>query len=740
MEKNGFTNEEEYLDRVEALIRSRLEKLHADKAALKEQVVQERKDMWEDNTHLARSFDDLVLLSSQDANMRLTENQYERNEAEIRRLSKMKDSPYFGRLLFEEGDTGEDSIYIGIYSLAGEDSREIYVVDWRAPIASMFYQSDLGPAWYEVHGHRVEARLTGKRQYRIEGGRLLSVYDTDSSMYDNILGEVLSKSSGHRLKVIVNSIQKEQNLAIRSDTRRSCLIYGLAGSGKTSIGLHRLAYVLYCNRDSIKAENVLILSNNSIFESYISTLLPDLGERPAETKVFSGLLEAYMDKGIRFEDYYSQLKRIENNPGGERTKWLKVKYSAEFLQYCIRYFASFPFQIPEIRYKEEAVISPELLQGKLDSADYPTFKARYERLAYLAKKSVEDFFTLHKDEICNDILDSHDGFITSEEVSLLYQRLRLEYKSSAQEQISRHNRLEPQRQMTELLSSYLRRTGESNEEAIRLSESLERGRLLYEDALYYLFIKVLMGEAAPFPGIYHAVIDEAQDYSLLQLYIIKYLFPKSSFTLLGDIYQAVNSVTAIQDYADYERIFGSGLIQIRLSKCYRSSSDINALAFQLINKAGHPMEEGYSYFTRPVKKPQYISARDMLSCLVPVLERLEQYNSVAVIVDSDEDALAVKSRLGDQKEAQLILSPEDEIKGRLVIIPLLLAKGLEFDAVILYNCIYPNERNTHLRRKVYLGCTRALHELYLVERDILPDALQDCSPYMEMSEWNPINL
>lgn len=740
MEKNGFANEEEYLDRVEALIRSRLEKLHADKAALKEQVVQERKDMWEDNTHLARSFDDLVLLSSQDANMRLTENQYERNEAEIRRLSKMKDSPYFGRLLFEEGDTGEDSIYIGIYSLAGEDSREIYVVDWRAPIASMFYQSDLGPAWYEVHGHRVEARLTGKRQYRIEGGRLLSVYDTDSSMYDNILGEVLSKSSGHRLKVIVNSIQKEQNLAIRSDTRRSCLIYGLAGSGKTSIGLHRLAYVLYCNRDSIKAENVLILSNNSIFESYISTLLPDLGERPAETKVFSGLLEAYMDKGIRFEDYYSQLKRIENNPGGERTKWLKVKYSAEFLQYCIRYFASFPFQIPEIRYKEEAVISPELLQGKLDSADYPTFKARYERLAYLAKKSVEDFFTLHKDEIRNDILDSHDGFITSEEVSLLYQRLRLEYKSSAQEQISRHNRLEPQRQMTELLSSYLRRTGEGNEEAIRLSESLERGRLLYEDALYYLFIKVLMGEAAPFPGIYHAVIDEAQDYSLLQLYIIKYLFPRSSFTLLGDIYQAVNSVTAIQDYADYERIFGSGLIQIRLSKCYRSSSDINALAFQLINEAGHPMEEGYSYFTRPVKKPQYISARDMLSCLVPVLERLEQYNSVAVIVDSDEDALAVKSRLGDQKEAQLILSPEDEIKGRLVIIPLLLAKGLEFDVVILYNCIYPNEGNTHLRRKVYLGCTRALHELYLVERDILPDALQDCRPYMEMCEWNPINL
>lgn len=288
--------------------------------------------------------------------------------------------------------------------------------------------------------------------------------------------------------------------------------------------------------------------------------------------------------------------------------------------------------------------------------------------------------------------------------------------------------------MTKILSDYLRQAGEAEEEAVRLSDSLNRKKLLYEDALFYLLIKVLMGKAATFPNIYHTVIDESQDYNLIQLYIMKNLFPRSTFTLLGDIYQTINSVTTIQQYDDYEKIFGSDLIQIRLGKCYRSSGDINALAFGLINETDHPVTENYSYFERPVMKPQYIIARDMFSCIAPILERLEKYNSVAVIVNSDEEALAVKSHLQEHKEAQLIISPDDEMKSRLVIIPLLLAKGLEFDAVILFNCIYSNKNNSHIRRKVYLGCTRALHELYFIERDVLPDSLQQCDQYMEIKD------
>lgn len=800
MERKDFQNEMEYFNRVEGIIRSKLEKLYEDSPLLRERVRQERKEMWEDNRHLIRDFDDVVFLNTQEAIVNLAEKQVEWNSLEIQRLTKMEKSPYFGRVDFEDSLTGEaDSVYIGIYSLVKEESQDIVVVDWRAPISSMFYQFDVGPAWYQVRDYRNEVEITGKRQYKIEDGHFLSMYDTDSSMYDDILGEVLSKHADHSLKVIIGSIQKEQNLAIRCDTKRSCLIYGLAGSGKTSIGLHRLAYVLYCNRDTIKSENILILSNNSIFASYISTILPDLGEKPAQTRVFADLLEASMERGMEIEDYYSQLKAMESGFSDERIKWMKIKYSAELLQYCIDYFASFPFRIPEIRYRgeiaaspeetqvspKETLVSPDLILAKLNAEHFPDFQSRYERLKFLVRKSIEDFFVLHKEEICGEILESREDVLSVQEARLLYKKVMNEYIQSALEEIKRMNRLEPGKQMIEVFTNYLCRTVQgyektvqgdgkngredektgredgkagredrkarqgdegaarcsqetvrADDEALRLSCSLERGRLLYEDAVLYFLIKILMGEIAPFPNIYHTVIDESQDYSLLQLCIMKRLFPRSTFTLLGDIYQTVNSVTTIQQYADYERIFGEGLIQIRLRKCYRSSSDINALAFRLIEQEGQPVTESYSYFKRAVRKPQYVVSRDRFSCLAPILERLEQYRSVAVIVNSDEEALAVKSFLEKEKakEAQLIISPEDEMRDRLVILPLFLAKGLEFDAVVLFGCIEANERNPHFRRKVYLGCTRALHELYFVEGKALPDSLKDCAPYMEMAD------
>lgn len=741
MDNKDFQNEAEYLDQVEGIIRNKLEKLYADKDPLRERLLQERKEMWEDNRHLIRDFDDVIFLNTQETVVKSVEQQLEWNELEIRRMTKMAKSPYFGRVDFEEEGTGEeDRIYIGIYSLVREESQEIVVVDWRAPIASMFYQFDLGPAWYQVNDYRNNVEITGKRQYKIEEGRLLSVYDTDSSMYDDILGDVLSKHSDHKLKVIIASIQKEQNAAIRSDIKRSCLIHGLAGSGKTSIGLHRLAYVLYCNRDSLKSENILILSNNHIFGSYISAILPDLGEQPAQTKVFADLLEAAVGEGMEIEDYYSQLKSIEGPFGGERAKWIRVKYSPELLEYCIQYFARFPLRIPEISYEGETLVSPELLQSKLEVGHSSTFRSRLDRLEHLIRTAIQDYFTLHKEEIRAGIsegLAEQNEILSEKQINLLYQKAKQERIQWALESVRRLNCLDAQRQVTEVFAAFLRQTGqwdqEAESEAERLSCSLARGRLFYEDALFSLLVRVLMGKAAPFPQIRHTVIDESQDYSLLQLYIMKCLFPGSSFTLLGDICQTVNALTTMQRYEDYERIFGPGLVKIRLSRCYRSSSDINGLAFWLIGEGDRP--GGYSYFARAVRKPQYIICRDMFSCLGPILEGLEKFHSRAVIVDREEDALAVMSHLGERRDAQLILSPDAALESRLAVIPLLLAKGLEFDGVILFNLIRSNEENAHMRRKVYLGCTRALHELYFVEREGLPDSLKGCGEFLDIRSW-----
>lgn len=738
MEKDDFREELDYFNKVEGIIRGKLEKLYDDRLSLRERVLRERKELWDENRHGIADFDDVILLSSQDRDVSWAENQYERNEQEIQRLKKMEKSPYFGRLDFEEYETGETrTIYIGTSGLSQDETHEICVVDWRAPIASMFYQFDLGPAWYEFRDYREDVEITRKRQYRIEDGRLLRAYDTDSSMYDDILGEVLSGHSDHKLKVIAGSIQKEQNLAIRSDPRRPCLIYGLAGSGKTSIGLHRLAYVLYLGRNTLKSENVLVLSNNNIFGSYISTILPDLGERPPRQMVFADFLDLFLGKEITVEDFYRQLKLVDSCPSHGRIAWIRLTCSADFLQYCIDYFAAFPFQVPEIRYHGRNILSPEVILRKLESGSGPSFQSRCDRLGYLVRQGIEGFFELHKEEIYHDLEEEGQNFLMIQELKLLYQKKKAAYLQRAQEEIIRANGLYSEIQAVKVLSGYLRQAGMDAEEATRLKEALERGNLFYEDALFYLLIKVLMGEAAPFLDIRHTVIDESQDYNLLQLYIVKYLLPKSNFTLLGDICQTVNPITTMQKYEDYEKIFGPGLIRIRLDKCYRSSADINALAFALLGETDHPEAEGYSYFMRRVKKPQYFISQDMVSCIPPILEGLKEYHSIAVIVNSDEEAFRVKSKLQKYEtqqgyESQLIVSPDDEIKGRLVIIPLLLAKGLEFDAVILFGCVQANEANDHLRRKIYLGCTRALHELYLIENGPLPDSLRECEDYMEI--------
>lgn len=270
-----------YFSEIETVIDENLEKLYQMHNELKGQLLGVRREMWDDGRHLIRDFDDVIELTAQDGEVSAAEKQFQQNETEIRRQNRQKLSPYFGRLDYDDNGLSR-TVYIGIYGLRREDSHRMLVVDWRAPVASMFYSFDLGPGWFEPPSGRRNVNITLKRQFKIEDGHFRMMYDSDSAMFDEILGDVLSKNTDHSLRVIISSIQKEQNTAIRGDTGRSCLIYGLAGSGKTSVGLHRLAYILYHDRERIKSENILIISNNSIFSSYISTILPDLGEAVRE--------------------------------------------------------------------------------------------------------------------------------------------------------------------------------------------------------------------------------------------------------------------------------------------------------------------------------------------------------------------------------------------------------------------------------------------------------------------------
>lgn len=735
MNPKDFQCEKAYFDEVAEIIRTNIKDLNENKSNMRRKIVEERKKMWEENRHVVRDFDDAVELTVVDQNILDAELQFERNEIELQRMERMLKQPYFGRIDFTGGSGRTREVYIGLHGLAKEDPHRIYVVDWRAPAASMFYTYDLGPAQYETPSGMRDVELVLKRQYEVEDGKLIYAYDTDSSMHDSILGEVLSQSTDNKLRVIIGSIQKEQNEAIRSRADRNCLIYGLAGSGKTSVGLHRLAYILYRNRDTMTSDKIVIISNNGVYSSYVASILPELGERPVETLVFSDLLSEGTDGRFRFESLYEQLHRLdkeETDPAAE--EMLKWKYSLDLLQYFIRYFSNFTYRIPDIHYRGALIFSEQIFREKWVKSGNLSFKSKYEKIKELIVNYIEDYFSMNREMICRDLVESHEDFVMKDEIPGLFRKAVRRCKEYAVSEFARLNQPDPEILLIDALDSFFMSIGKETNAAIDISAAIHRKKLLHEDALLYLLVRVLMGKIPVNPDIQHIVIDEAQDYSLIQLYIIKSLFPKSTFTILADIHQTVNPFTTIRDYGMFEEIFGSDIVKICLEKCYRSSSNINALAFQLIDSVEDPIRKTYSYFDRPVKKPQYIHAKDMYAEAASQLEMMKKYNTAAIITSGVDEAVKLARYLKkhSSEDVQLIASSEERITNRLVIIPLLFAKGLEFDMVLLFNFVGSLMNKPDFRQKVYLGCTRALHELYFLEEAEFPKALEDCSTYLDI--------
>lgn len=733
MNSSVYQSEQEYFNKVEAIIQINLDALNKRNTALKSELIHDRKEKWEINRPIVRDFDDAVTLNVANTSIGFLEAQYERNQSDIIRLMKMRDNPYFGRLDIVD-DEKMEVLYFGIYSLVENSQNEIYVIDWRAPIASLFYNYDLGTACYETPSCKKTVNITRKRQYRIENGRFLYGYDSYSSMHDQILGDILSKNTDTKLKVIIGSIQKEQNKAIRSEPKQSCLIYGLAGSGKTSVGLHRISYILYQNREIIHSKNILIISNSNIFESYISTLLPDLGEQAAETIVFSDILESSISQKYHVEEYYEQIYEVDKHVvETERDRSIKLKYSTEMAEYFFLFFQNFTFQVPLICYKNNVIFSQEIYNANCKGSQTLSFKRKYEILKHQIEESISIFFLENKKLILQDIIQDHDEYLLRDEVHAIYKRMLRQYIHESIHRIESMNQIDSESILTDILSGYINKYGGNITMVSKLSESLLKKELLYEDALLYMFVKVLKGDIEPNFNIVHTVIDEAQDYNLIQMHILKILYPRSSFTLLADIHQAPNPISTIQNYDSFEDVFGKSLKRICLNKSYRSSREINALAFNLISKENSLIDSKYTYFDRKSDKPKYFVTVDVFEYISRILKQLKNTNTIAIITNDIEEAYSVSDYFQTSKyKFQLVVSPADMIMGRNVIMPLFLAKGLEFDAAILINLVKKNIDEQKLRRKMYLGCTRALHKVFFIEKDIPPAFLDDCKKHMEI--------
>ena len=625
MEKDILEKELKHLEQVKEHIETQLLEETESRDEQQEGLVQKRREMWEECAHGVNDFDDIVSMNAYDETLREKYGHFMRKEEAVRQLSYLKDTPYFGRIDFlEKGEHLAEEIYIGRYGFRNKKTREYEVYDWRTPIASMFYDNGIGEASYQCPVGEISGKLTCKRQYKIENGELKYCYDTNVAVQDEVLEEVLAENTDKVLRVIIDTITREQNQAIRQPHALNMIVTGPAGSGKTSVGMHRLAYLLYHNREYLHAEKIVVLSRNQIFSSYVSEILPELGEENVQEILFDSLVNRGISREYKKYDYYEQVEYLLKHEEGLRRKIIELKYSEDFLRYLKDYKGLFR-------------------ESKAD------FESTLKFYLYLLNGFTE--------YACPEVINY-------------------------------------------------------------TKNQLRRGKLYYEDMLLIAYLRILLGGITPMQEISHVVVDEAQDYNFLQLKIIRMLFPKAHFTILADQNQAIHPLTSTTDMKKMAKIFSTqyGIKEITLSKSYRSTAPINEFAFDLIGIHNPDL-----YVDREGKVPEVRTVKNCKKEVMKLLKEIPEDKSVAILTADLDSARYAQQKLGPyvektERPIQHLLKANQYLEEKIVVMPIMLAKGLEFDVVIVWDDRDEDywKYNKNLR---YLMCTRALHELYFVAEE-----------------------
>ena len=599
----------------------------------------------------------------------------------------MLDSPFFGRVDFlYDGEEEPEIFYIGIGNFAEQAGKVPLVYDWRAPVSGLFYDFDKGPASYEAPLGEMTGEITSKWQYKIRRGQMVYQFESDVKIDDEILMAELGSNGSVALKNIIRTIQKEQNAIIRNTKDRIMVIQGAAGSGKTSIALHRIAYLLYHDRKNLKSSNILILSPNSIFADYISHILPELGEENIREMSFD--LFAYRqlkDTVSDCEDRYDQIERMLNYP--EMTDYYKEKQSQEFLNRLEGFLTGLEDELMnfhDVSYKNYTKKESDIIE---------LFYFKFMDIPLLSRmEAVAEYFI---DEV--ETLRGTD--MEEEERELVMEKFMSMYET---------------RDLYVLYSRFLEREGYPP----LAHEPLEKRKLRYEDVYPVLYLKYRLLRQNSHTGIKHLVVDEMQDYSRLQYRILRMMF-SCRMTILGDKAQTMEEKN--QDVMAFlPKIFGRDIRKIVMNKSYRNTVEIASYANRL---AGITDMELFERHGEPVEERTFA---DMEEALDEVTKKLslgeEEYETAAVILRTQKEAdLAAEllkeklSAAGFDTENRFSYLHRDSSSFRkgVTVTTFYLAKGLEFDQVF---SLFPSWDETSLAKQGrYIAATRALHRLHMYE-------------------------
>lgn len=668
---------EQFLKEITDCLQQKIKELDEDLSAGQQEIKNMHEYYWENYTEM-----DEYGYENYD-NQQALLHQAHANEEKLskrKRLTKMLESPFFGRVDFRyDGEEESETFYIGIGNFAPRAGMRPLIYDWRAPVSGLFYDYDRGPAAYDAPGGRMEGEITSKWQYKIKNGHMIYGFESDTKIDDEILKQELGSGGDVQLKNIVRTIQKEQNAIIRNTEDRILAIQGAAGSGKTSVALHRIAYLLYHDRENLKAANILILSPNNAFSDYISHILPELGEEHIQEMSFD--LFAYKELKEVANDCEDRYDYLEKKMKFQDSEWeirFKEKQSASFIGQMEGFLAMLEEDLVNIRsftFKGFHKTEEEIIH---------LFYFKFQTVPLLARM----------DAVMEYLIDEYETLrgknISEEDMEALRETFQKMYVTT---------------DLYEIYGWLLKDCGYpelSNAE-------YERRKLEYEDVFPMLYLKYRLKGSRKHKNIKHLVIDEMQDYSYLQYSILSMLF-HCRMTILGDRAQTMDS--ECQDVTKFlPKIFGRKIRKIVMNKSYRNTLEIAEYAERI--RGG----EGLELFQRHGKEVEEFHGLSMEEMLENIEKQVKsanaQYETAAVITMNESDAYDIYRLL---KNCQLPVSYMDRdtsvFKKGMTVTTFYLAKGLEFDQVF---AVLGRETNPLYKQAKYISATRALHELYVYE-------------------------
>ena len=726
----NLREEEQYLEDTLDLIRRELERETQNLSQRKNHLIAANKDMWENSAHFSTDFEKLTEVNQRLSEVTTHTNAYSNTHKNIEKYKKMLGSPYFGRFDFVEDDSNEiEKIYLGIENMTDPKTQNIYVYDWRAPVSSMFYRYEQGNASYKAPFGNISGKILLKRQYKIQSSELKYFFDCNLVINDEILQQILGRNASSKMKSIVETIQKEQDVIIRDTENELLVVQGAAGSGKTSIAMHRIAFLLYEGMDSKLGNNdIIIISPNSLFSGYISTVLPQLGEDNVEQATIEEIFNLCFEDTVKAESRNSRLESIiECADSIESTfirQCLEFKGSSVFvtiLERFLQYFERKLLEFQDIYYDGAIIENRQLLKSSFlnNKIGMPAVK----RLKRLESKILEKLHPLQKKRLqkIEKIVQQSEGhefdikpfsrLLSIKEARAFKERI---HKFTIVDSYELYMRLFKDRELFARLSQGLDLPPNIGDIISYTANNLKRDKLFYEDALGLLYIKLKIEGWYLFSGIKQVVIDEAQDYYPIHYEIFKTLFNNARFTVVGDIGQTIEKSIDVSFYDDIIGILNKGkAAKLFLSKSYRSSYEINRFAQKILNAS-----KDIIFFERHEDEPGvvYKDTEELLQKAVigDSKEYIQQgFESVAIICKTKMQAEVLYNSLKDISDIRIMDENNIEIEKGIVIIPVYLAKGLEFDAVLVYGTDRDNYSDEFDRRLLYIACTRALHRLAL---------------------------